>query len=162
MTIRPGSSGRRTGGGPRRLFWAALLLLLAWCSTVNAQPVELTPTSSNSTEQTLQSILSDWKQLKLLLEKRRLNVGLAMKQVGELSQSLIVVQNELRLSLEHSAKSAQEIERLTLLLDQSIVAFDDLQTTFDEYVANSQTRVRNVRILGAAGVALGIIFAILF
>ena len=158
----PHSPDRQIGGASRRLFWVALLFLLALSSTAIAQPVESTRISSNSTEQTLSSILNDWKQLKLLLEKRKMSVDLAMKQVGELSQSLTVVQSELRLSLEHSAKSALETERLTLLLDQSIADFDDLQVIFDEYVTSSQTRVRNARLLAAGVAIIGLILAILF
>ena len=133
------------------MFWLALLLSLAWCSTVNAQPIETSGLSSNSNiEETLTRLRHNSQQLEKLLQQRKLKREQAERMVSGLLQELAIVRTALEESLQHSVNSEAEIQRLTNSLTLSQQTSTSLQTNFDEYVKSSDQAIRKARIQGAA------------
>ena len=146
------SLSRRTGGAPRRLFWVALLFLLALSSTAIAQPVETSPRPSINWRAKYYSLAG--KVLKL--ERAWNDEKLTTQRARELVTSL---QTSLSLSQTETEKSISLSESLQIRLDVISVQIQEVE-------AAAQAAIRSARItgyiVGAVGVVLGILIAILF
>lgn len=117
-------------------FWLPVLLFLLLSQAGSAQPVEPTDSrpSLTSTEQSLNSLLSNLRKLKELLLERKIELQQAEAQLRELQAEL----TNLRILL---AESEQEIATLTESLQLSRETSSLLQSRFDEYQQASERRV---------------------
>ncbi len=153
------SPDRLAGGRPRRSFWAALLFLLALSSTAIAQPVETSPRPSTDWKVRYYSLARKIVSLEKAWEKYKIDSETAKTLLAELEASHQILQE----SLTASQMSAQRSVDLSASLQ---TRFDAISQKILEVEAAAQAAIRNAQItgyiIGATGVVLGILIAVLF
>ena len=166
MTIRPGSSGRRTGGAPRRLFWAVLLSLLVLSSTVSAQPIETSGSQSQIWKSRYLQLAQKVTRLEKAWSKQKLAYDEAVSIWNSLKTEHSLLQDSLTTSGQSLGDSEATVARLTSLSNRLSNRLSGISQEISEVKAAAQAAIRNAQltgwIVGAGGIILGILIALVF
>ena len=121
---------------------ALLCCFLAVGFTVYPQSANYVTPLPSISEKVL-SLKTNFATLERLWQEQKIAFSEAVRISNELKAELTAAQNSLADSLTSLDLSVQEVQRLTILLEQSAETLTRLQAAFDDYQETARRQIRN-------------------